>query len=120
MYCQYPTYDAISLDSMEASLSCFHDNKDLFLEHRASKKIRVLVKAVKAKSDKVRDLELKKTHRCDRQKISSSYNREFTAEWAQIFQKYTHFNFLKIHLTSHFRESIEMFGSLEQHSTSAT
>jgi len=117
MYCQYPTHNAISLDSMEASLSCFHDNKNVFREHRASKKIWVLVKAAKAKSIKVRDLELKKTRRCDRQNISSSYDREFTTEWAQIFQKHTHFNFPKIHLTSHFRESIEMFGSLEQHST---
>jgi len=120
MYCQYPMHDAISLESMEASLSCFHNNKDVFLEHRALKKICVLVKAAKAKSVKARDLELKKTRRCDHQKISSSYDREFTTERAQILQKHTHFNFPKIHLTSHFRESIEMFGSLEQHSTSAT
>ena len=120
MYCQYPTHDAISLDSMEASLGCFHDNKDVFLEHRASKQIRMLVKAAKTKSVKARDLELKKTRRCDRQKISGSYVQEFAAERARIYQKHTHFNFPKIHLTSHFRESIEMFGSLEQHSTSAT
>ena len=119
-YYQYPTHDAISLDSMEASLDCFQNSKDVFLQHRASKTIYVLVKATKAKSVKARDLELKNTHHCDCQKISSSYNREFTAEWAQIYQKYTHFNFLKIHLTSHLRESIEIFGSLEQHSTSAT
>jgi hypothetical protein len=120
MYCRYPTHDAISLDSMEASLGCFHDNKDVFLEHRASKKIRELVKAAKTKSVRARDLELKKTRRSDRQRISGSYDREFTAERARIYQKHTHFNFPKIHLASHFRESIEMFGSLEQHSTSTT
>jgi len=74
IYCEYPTHDAISLDSIEASLSCFHDNKDVFLEHQASKKICVLVKAAKAKSVKARDLELKKTRHSDCQKISSSYN----------------------------------------------
>jgi hypothetical protein len=120
MYCRYPTHDAISIDSMEASLGCFHNNKDVFLEHRASKKIRELIKAAKTKSIRARDLELKKTRRSNRQKISSSYNREFTAERARIDQKHTHFNFPKIHLTSHFRESIEMFVSLEQHSTSTT
>jgi len=65
MYCQYPTHDAISLDSMEASLNCFHNNKDMFLEHRASKTIHLLVNAAKAKSVKARDLELKKRHHCD-------------------------------------------------------
>jgi len=116
--CQYPTHDAISLDSMEASLNCFHDNKDVFLEHRVLKKICVLVKAANAQSIKARDLELKKTCRCNHQKISSSYNHEFTTEQVQIYQKHTHFNFPKIYLNSHFRELIEMFGSLEQYSPS--
>jgi len=65
MYCQYPTHDIISLDSMEAYLNCFHNNKDVFLEHRALKTFHLLVNAAKAKSIKARDLELKKTHHCD-------------------------------------------------------
>jgi len=40
MYCQYPTHDTISLNSIEASLSCFHDNKDVFIENWVSKKNR--------------------------------------------------------------------------------
>jgi len=74
MYCQYPTHDTISLDSMEASLGYFYDNKDVFLKHRVSKQISVLVKAAKTKNIKARNLELKKTHSCDHQKFSSSYN----------------------------------------------
>ena len=120
MYCRYPIHDAFSLDSMEESLRCFHDNKGVFLEQRAGKRIRSLVKATKTNSVKARDLESKKARPSDRKAIAASYNRAYNCEKAQIHRMHAHFNFPKIHLTSHFRESIELFGTLDQHSTSTT
>jgi hypothetical protein len=119
MYCQYPVHNQASLDSMEDSLKCFHDNKKVFTIYRVGKK------GIKAAAELHSQLIDQRNHAIARatthnakHRARNSWNRKINTRVQELLPQHGHFNFPKIHLLGHFRRCIEQFGALEQHSTS--
>jgi hypothetical protein len=87
---------------MESYLGDFHKHKDLFLEFRAYKRT---LKDVK-KRTKVLSLS-----------SAGSESTQRCLEEIRKLRERSHFNFIKLHVLSHYREHVERFGSIPQYST---
>jgi len=120
MYARYKSHDDATLSYMEDALSRFHTFKDVFLLGRAGKK-------AKGKANALR-IELVKKRTVDEETnaetwMPSKKRREMNAWWDNISHDIdvskefdADFNFLKIHLMSHWVEQIRRYGALQQYS----
>ena len=95
---QYTTHTKETLDYLQGYLEDFHKYKDVFLEFRADKRTR------KEAKDRTKALQ-----------GSRSIDRGL-AELEKI-REASHFNFIKMHLLSHFRGHVERFGNIPMFST---
>jgi hypothetical protein len=121
LYCQYPVHNDVSSDSMEDSLSCFHETKDVFQIYRAGKKGQKAANSLRSELMGERDRALQQAKGTSaKDRVRLSWNRKINTEMQQELREHGHFNFPKIHLLGHFRKSIERFGALLQHSTTTT
>jgi hypothetical protein len=121
LYCQYPVHNDVSLDSMEDSLSCFHDTKDVFLIHRAGKKGLKAANSLRSELIRKRDRAVQQAKgKTAKDRVQVSWNRQINTKMQEELRQHGHFNFPKIHLLGHFRQAIERFGALLQHSTTTT
>ncbi|KAH8147002.1 uncharacterized protein LAJ45_08801 [Morchella importuna] len=95
---QYTTHTKETLEYLQSYLENFHKYKDVFLEFRAYKRTR------KDAKDQTKALQ-----------GSGSLGRGL--EEVQEIREGSHFNFIKMHLLSHFREHVERFGNIPMFST---
>jgi len=120
MYARYKSHDDGKLSYMEDALCRFHTFKDVFLLGRAGKK-------AKAKANDLR-MELVNKRKVDEETNAETWTpskkrREMNAWRDYISHKrdvskelHADFNFLKIHLMSHWVEQIRRYGALQQYS----
>src|SRR5437868_6094769 len=102
---------------MEQYLNQFHKMKDIFLEYRVSKRTR-------AKVDKQRR-ELRHQRAQVNQPVATSKWRrvrddnraEENHQCMDLIHSESHFNFIKMHLLSHFHEHVHQFGNIPMYST---
>lgn len=95
---QYTTHTRETLEYLQGYLEEFHKHKDVFLEFRAYKRTK------KDAKDRTRALE-------------GPVSLERGLEELEEIRKGSHFNFIKMHLLSHFRDHVERFGNIPMFST---
>ena len=110
---QYTSHTDQSVSYMQKYLQGFHETKDVFLRFRADKKIKRAA-AVAHKSllneqtqESVQGLTV--SEKAEGRQDNTLKRRDLVDE---ILREGAHYNFLKIHLISHYTEQIPKFGSL--------
>jgi hypothetical protein len=113
MYAQYKTHDDATLSNMEDALHHFHTFRDVFLLGRAGKK-------TKAKANALRT-ELVKKRKVDEESYAATWMQSKKRRKMNAWQDYisheidiskeldADFNFLKIHLMSHWAKQIRRY-----------
>jgi hypothetical protein len=105
---------------MEDALHCFHTFKDVFLLRRAGKKAKAQATALRTELVKKRKVDEEtnaetRTLSNKRHKINAS--RDYISHDIYIYKELdVDFNFLKIHMMSHWAEQVRQYGSLQQYS----
>jgi len=117
MMAQYRSHTPETISYMEEYATQFHDTKDIFLEFRI------------AKRTQEKPHELRKELGCQRAQMRE---RVPPSQWCRIrnvdretendqsmelMHSESSFNFVKLHLISHFRDRIYMFGNIAMYST---
>jgi Plavaka transposase len=116
---QYRSHTSETLSFMEQYLMDFHKYKDVFLQYRSSKKSKEIAKQM--------DKELQDTQKTlidsvalpatKRRRIETKNMKERRNQTISIYTAGAHFNFIKMHLLTHFRTHVERFGSIPMYST---
>jgi len=117
MMAQFRSHTPQTIPYMEEYLARFHSMKDIFLEFRVSKRTR-------AKVDKQRK-ELRHQRAQSNMRVAPSkrprrlvYDRDEENELRMdMIHTESHFNFVKMHLPSHFSDHIRQFGNIPMYST---
>jgi len=102
---------------MEDYLDQFHGMKDIFLEFRVTKR-------TQAKVDKQRK-EIRRQRALLRERVAPSQRRRMRDDdrdkedelRMDMIHGESHFNFIKMHLLSHFCDHIRQFGNIPMYST---
>ena len=118
MYSRYKSHDDDTIGYMEDALLRFHRSKEVFLGARVGKRARA--KAGNLRTELVRKRKAEEELRAD--SLTPSQRRREHSEWRDFIdsevdlskENDAHFNFIKIHLLSHFTEQIRLYGSLPQ------
>ncbi|KAH0606117.1 uncharacterized protein H6S33_003778 [Morchella sextelata] len=97
---QYGSHMMSTLNYMESYLEDFYKHKDIVLEFRAYKR------TVKDARNRTKALN-----------ASGSQSSQRNSEKICEIRERSHFNFIKLHMLSHYRELVERFGSIPQYST---
>ena len=97
--------------------SFFHDHKDLFKEYRSDRSTARKVKLVTSRiqrenSEVLYHNDLVVTTAVQRLLIADVQSRDLDVMVADIYDKDVNFNFIKIHLFSHFGYHIQHFGNI--------
>jgi len=117
MMAQYRSHTPDTIAYMEEYLDQFHRMKDIFLEFRVTKR-------TQAKVDKQRK-EIRRQRALMRERMATSQRRRMRDDdrdeedelRMDIIHGESHFNFIKIHLLSHFCDHIRQFGNIPMYST---
>jgi len=117
MYAQYKSHDDAPLSYMEDALHCFNTVKDVFLLGRACQKAKAQANALRTELVKKRKVD-EETHD---ETWTPSKNRSEMNAWQDIISHViatsqelaVHFNFLKIHLMSHWAKQIRQCWALQ-------
>ena len=117
MIAQYRSHTPETIDYMEQYLDRFHATKDIFLEFRVSKRTRAKV------DDQRRELRQQRTEvnqtlaGSKRRRVQAQDRDEENDRRMELIHAESHFNFIKMHLLSHFRDHIYQFGNIPMYST---
>jgi len=114
---QYRSYSPDTIAYMEQYLDQFHRMKDIFLEFRVTKR-------TQAKVDKQRK-EIRRQRALMREGVATSQWRRMRDDdrdqedelRMDMIHGESHFNFIKMHLLSHFCDHIRQFGNIPMDST---
>jgi len=117
MMAQYRSHTPETISYMEEYVAQFHATKAIFLEFRISKQ-------TQEKADELRK-ELRHQRAQMRERVPPSQQHGITDEdreeendqRMELIHSESNFNILKMHLISHFRDHIYMFGNIPMHST---
>ena len=118
MYSRYKSHDDDTIGYMEDALNSFHKTKDVFLGARVGKRARA--KASNLRTELVRKRKAEEELRAE--SLTPTQRRREYNEWRDFIDSEVdmskegdaHFNFIKIHLMSHFAEQVRLYGSLPQ------
>jgi len=108
MIAQYRSHTAKTIQYMEDYAECFHETKDIFVEFRVSK--RTQAKADELRRELLRQRTLvnqsvaKSTRK--RRRIQEQDREEENDQRKDLINAESHFNFVKMHLISHFGDHI--------------
>jgi len=117
MMAQYWRHTNENMQYMEDYANQFHERKDIFLEFR-------LLKQTQAKADTLRN-ELRHQRILENQLVTRSKwpqlrkqdRQEVIDQYINLIHPESHFNFIKMHLISHFRNHIRQFSNIPIYST---
>ena len=117
MMAQYRSHTLETIGYMEQYAEKFHETKDIFLEFRVSKR-------TQAKADELRkDLRRERTQlnqsvaKSKRSRVREADRLEENDRRLDLIHAESNFNFIKMHLISHFRDHIQQFGNIPIYST---
>jgi hypothetical protein len=112
-YASYRSHDDQTLRQMEDSLEDFHRYKEVFQAVRAGKVANRAARTLRSELIKQRDIELaEEMSAADRRCLQNEWKEYLNAEVESKLTEEGHFNFPKIHLLTHFVETIRGFGNL--------
>jgi len=117
MMAQYRSHTPQTISYMEEYMTQFHETKDIFLEFHISKR-------TQEKADELRQ-ELccqiaqmrERVPPSQRWRIRNDDREEDNDQRRELIHSESHFTFVKMHLISHFRDHIYMFGNIPIYST---
>ena len=117
MMAQYRSHTPDTIAYMEEYLDQFHRMNDIFLEFRVTKR-------TQAKVDKQRK-EIRPQRALIRERVATSQRRRMRDDdqdeedelRMDMIHGESHFNFIKMHLLSHFCDHICQFGNIPMYST---
>jgi len=117
MMAQYPSHTPETISYMEEYVTQFHETKDIFLEFRISKwtqeKANKLRKELRRQIAQMRE----RVRPSQRSRIRDDDREEENDHCMEVIHSESNFNFVKMHLISHFRDHIYMFGNIPMYST---
>lgn len=117
MMAQYRSHTSDTIAYMEHYLDQFHRMKGIFLEFRVTK--RTLAKV----DEQRREIRHQRTQMSQpvapskRRRIRDDDREEEHERRMDLIHRESHFNFIKIHLLSHFSDHIRQFGNIPMYST---
>jgi len=115
---QYKSYTNKTIQYLKQHLKAFHDQKDIFKEHRKDKsslrKVREVTTQIWSQNSKVlNQLHLLGATAAKIRRIANEQYCDLNEIVADIYDEDVDFNFIKIHLLSHFGDHV---APLWQHS----
>jgi hypothetical protein len=116
----YKSHDEETLKYLDEYLQAFHTHKDIFLQFRANRSARAAADAAGKETRRVlagqqaidRSPRLNK-----RRRTAEEIHMEILEQRQAVLEEMSDFNFPKLHMLSHFSDSIKLFGSLPMWST---
>ncbi|KAG0639401.1 hypothetical protein HOY80DRAFT_1074395 [Tuber brumale] len=119
---QYRSHTEETIQYLERYLKAFHDHKDVFKEYRKNKSTALKVREVTARIRSTYH-EVLNQHRLSgltvtqRRRIADEQRPELEGVMANIYDEDVDFNFVMIHLLSHFADHIWRFGNIQMYLT---
>ena len=119
---QYTSHTDETIEYLEQYLKAFHDHKDVLKEYRRDKSTARKVREVTARI-RGENTEILNQHcipgatAAKRRSIADEQRRDLDGMIADIYDDNVYFNFVKIHLLSHFGDHIRRFGNIQMYST---
>jgi len=119
---QYTSHTDEKIQYLEEYLKAFHDHKDVFKEYRKDKSTARMVREVTARirgenSKVLNQHRLSRATAAKRSRMVDEKRRDLDGMVTDIYDKDVDFNFVKIHLLSHFGDHIRRFGNIQMYST---
>jgi len=102
---------------MEEYATQFHQTKDIFLEFRISKRTQEKADELRKEVDRQRAQMREQVPTSQRLQILDDDREEVNNQRMELIHSESNFNFVKMHLISHFRDHIYMFGNIPMYST---
>ena len=84
----------------------FHETKDIFLEFRVSKQTQAKADEQRRELRRQRTLENQSVTKPKKARVREQDRQEEHHQRMDLFHAESHFNFIKMHLISHFRDHI--------------
>jgi len=117
MMAQYRSHTAETITYMEDYLDTFHKMKDIFSEFRVTKRTRAKIdeqrRELRHDSPKTRE----RIAPSKRRRMRDAEREEETEQRMDLILCESYFNFIKMHLLSHFYDHIRQFGNIPMYST---
>ena len=117
MIAQYRSHTPDTIAYMEEYLDQFHRMKDIFLEFRVTKRTQAKVDKQRKEIRRQRALMRERVATSQRWRIRDDHRDEEDALRMDMIHGESHFNFIKMHLVSHFCDHIRQFGNIPMYST---
>lgn len=117
MMAQYRSHTSDTIAYMEDYLDQFHKLKDIFLEFRVTKRTQAKVDKQRKEIRRQRVLVSERVAPSERRRIRDNDRDEENEFRMDMIQGESHFNFVKMHLISHFCDHIRQFGNIPMYST---
>ena len=119
---QYKSHTDETIQYLEQYLKAFHDHKDVFKEYRKDKsttrKVREVTTRIRSENSEVLNQHrLSGATAAKRRRIADEQRRDLDGVVADIYEEDVDFNFVKIHLLSHFGDHVRRFGNIQMYST---
>ncbi|KAF8436090.1 hypothetical protein BGX38DRAFT_1274632 [Terfezia claveryi] len=116
---EYPSHTDETISYLRQFLRDFHETKDVFLRFRAGKRVKKATaeahkKLLREKTEVLVTIDLTASEKIKHHQENTFERKELVDE---ILKDRAYYNFLKIHLISHYAEKILKFGALGQYST---
>jgi len=117
MMAQYRSHTADPITYVEDYLDTFHKMKDIFLEFRVTKRIRAKINEQRKELRHDRPKTREHIAPLKRRQMRDAEREEETERPMELIFCESHFNFIKMHLLSHFCDHKHQFGNIPMYST---
>ncbi len=117
MMAQYRSHTDETIQYMVDYAKRFHETKDIFLEFRVSKQTQAKADEQRRELRRQRTLENPSVAKPKRPRVREQDRQEENDQRMDLIHAESHFNFIKMHLISHFRDHIYQFGNIPMYST---
>jgi len=116
MMAQYRSHTSDTIAYMEDYLDQFHKIKDIFLEFRVTKRTQDKVDKQQKAIRRPRALVIERVAPSLRRRMRDDNHQEDNDLCLDLVRGESHFNFIKMHLLSHFCDHIRQFGNIQMYS----
>jgi len=117
MVAQYRSHTPETISYMEEYAPQFHETKDIFLEFRISKWTQEKADEVRKELGGQRAQMRERVPPSQQHRIRDDHREEENNQHMELIHSESNFNFVKMHLISHFLDHIYMFGNIHMYST---
>jgi hypothetical protein len=120
---QYPSHTENTLEWMEKYLKDFHQYKEVFREFRRSK---ATTEEAREHARDVRETQQQELEDFEsltatqRKHLEKEMRLELQGEIEDVHRGSSHFNFVKMHLITHYQSHVKRFGNIRMYSTEVT